>query len=627
MRRICVIGAGGHGKVIVTLLRELGHCVDGILDDDPQLEGQMLCGVPILGPVARASELRFTHGVIAIGNNRVRREIANRLSLKWLTLVHPRAHVDPSVSLGEGTVVFAGSVIQTDASIGRHVIVNTSASVDHDCCVGDFVHVAPGTHVAGRVTIEEGGFLGIGSSVIPDVRIGAWSRVAAGGVVIRDLAEGQTAFGVPAQPRSPVSGNGKAAHARPSAQSAPEETNGHSTKRKPEPAAGTAATASPRLYLSPPHMSGSERELLLEAFDSNWIAPLGPHVDAFEREFAEVTGREHAVALSSGTAALHLALILMGVEPGDDVITSTLTFAATANAIRYLGANPVFIDSDDASWNMDPELLDRELHAAARRGKMPKAVICVDVFGQCADYEAITKICRFHEVPLIEDAAEALGAAYQDRPAGAFGEIACFSFNGNKIITTSGGGMLVTDRADWAARVRHLSTQARDPAPHYEHSEVGYNYRMSNLLAAVGRGQLQSLAERVRKRRAIFARYVEQLGDLPGISFMPEIEGGHSTRWLTCILVDAQQFGATREDIRLALDRENIEARPVWKPMHLQPAHQHCARQGGAVSERLFDIGLCLPSGSSMTEEDQQRVINIVRSVASPVRRLASAEV
>lgn len=363
-------------------------------------------------------------------------------------------------------------------------------------------------------------------------------------------------------------------------------------------------------------MSEASRELLLEAFDSNWIAPLGPHVDAFEREFAEKVGRQHAVALSCGTAALHLAMRLLEIGPGDEVATATLTFAATANAICYVGAEPVLIDSERKTWNLSPELLAEELEAGVRRGRPLKAVLAVDLFGQCADYEPIRETCRFYETPLIEDAAEALGASYGGQPAGTFGEIGCFSFNGNKIITTSGGGMLVTSSKAWADRARFLATQARDPCLEYQHSEIGYNYRMSNLLAAVGRGQLRVLDERVQRRRANFAFYQRAIGDLPGIRFMPQHSRGRSTCWLTCITVDPEQFGATREDVRLALERENIESRPVWKPMHLQPVYRHCRIRGGQVAEQLFYDGLCLPSGSNLSHDDLSRIAEIVRSVA-----------
>ncbi len=339
----------------------------------------------------------------------------------------------------------------------------------------------------------------------------------------------------------------------------------------------------------------------------------GRTFNALEREFAEKIGGGEVVALSTGTAALHLSLILLGIKPGDDVAVSTFTFAATANAVAYLGAKPVFIDCDRETWNMDPTLLAEELEDGRRRGRLPKAVIVVDLYGQCADYKRILDTCRDYHVPVIEDAAEALGALYGGLPAGSFGEIACFSFNGNKIITASGGGMLVARRRDWAERACFLARQAHVPAPHYEHTAIGYNYRMSNLLAAVARGQLRVLEERVEQRRANFEYYRNALGDLAGIGFMPEHPAGRSTRWLTCITVDPAEFGASREEIRLALERENIESRPVWKPMHLQPVFSGCRVRGGAVSADLFERGLCLPSGSSLKECDRERVVGVVR--------------
>lgn len=371
-----------------------------------------------------------------------------------------------------------------------------------------------------------------------------------------------------------------------------------------------------KMYLSSPHMSGHELELVKEAFASNWIAPLGPHVDAFEKEFAAYVGAPHAAALSSGTAALHLALLLHGVGPGDEVICSSFTFAASANAITYTGATPVFVDSDEATWNMDPSLLDEELATCEKRGKLPKAVISVDLYGQCADYGRIVPICEKYGVPLIEDAAEALGATCAGKPAGSFGACAAFSFNGNKIITTSGGGMLVGGDEALIKRARFLATQARDPAPHYQHTTIGFNYRLSNVLAAIGRGQLRVIEERVAQRRANFDFYREALGTLPGISFMPEAPYGLANRWLTCILVAPDVFGACREEIRLALEKEEIEARPLWKPMHLQPVFQGCRIRGGGVSARLFDLGLCLPSGTNLSREDLQRVAGAVSGLA-----------
>jgi dTDP-4-amino-4,6-dideoxygalactose transaminase len=367
-----------------------------------------------------------------------------------------------------------------------------------------------------------------------------------------------------------------------------------------------------RVYLSPPHVGAEERRLLLEAFESNWIAPVGPHLDQFEKEFAQHLNLPGAVALSSGTAALHLALLIAGVTRHDEVVTSTLTFAATANAITYLGARPVFLDSTSATWTMDPALLEEELEACARRGRLPKAVMAVDLYGQCADYDRLITACRKYEIPLIADASEALGATYRGEQAGRFGVMAAFSFNGNKIITSGGGGMLVSRRRDFLARARYLSTQARDPAPHYEHSEIGFNYRMSNLLAAVGLGQLRSLDQHLAQRRENNDYYRRQFASLPGIEVMPEALYGRSNCWLTCITVDPHLFGGTREDLRQQLELSNIESRPVWKPMHLQPAFAGCRVRGGATSERLFEHGLCLPSGSSLTPKDRERVVDTI---------------
>ena len=382
-----------------------------------------------------------------------------------------------------------------------------------------------------------------------------------------------------------------------------------------------------RIYLSPPDVGPKERELLLDAFDSGWIAPLGPHVDAFECEFAAAVGVPYAVALSSGTAALHLALEILGIGRGDDVITSTLTFAATANAICYVGAAPVFVDVSRQTWNLDPDLLEDELAARARHNAQAAAVVSVDLYGQCADYGRIEAICARYGVPLIEDAAEALGAKYGSRHAGAFGACAAFSFNGNKIITTSGGGMLVSDRRDIIERARHLSTQARQPAAHYEHLDVGYNYRLSNLLAAVGRGQLAGIDAKIARRRAIRARYAEALSGVAGISFMPEASYGMSNAWLTCATIDRAEFGIDREMLRLFLDQRNIESRPVWKPMHLQPVFRGCQTRGGGVAADLFNRGICLPSGSNLTAAEQERVITTINEarVGAPAAALTLA--
>ena len=375
-----------------------------------------------------------------------------------------------------------------------------------------------------------------------------------------------------------------------------------------------------RLFLSPPHLGERESGLVRDALESNWIAPLGPHVDAFEREFCERVGAAHAVALSSGTAALHLAVRLAGIQPGDEVLCSTLTFVASANPILYEGASPVFIDSEEESWNMDPGLLEKELDRCARTWKPPRAVILVHLYGQSADVDPIRESCDRHGVVLIEDAAEALGATYRGISPGTAGRMGVYSFNGNKIITTSGGGMLVSGDPALVQEARFLSAQARDPFPHYEHSRVGFNYRMSNVLAAIGRGQLSVLEDRVRLRRRNFDHYRRALAHVPGLTFMPEPSWGRSTRWLTAILVDPEAFGADREALRLALEARDIEARPVWKPLHLQPLFRTARRVGGKVSERLFERGLCLPSGSQMTESDLDRVIETILSCGKPRR-------
>ena len=367
------------------------------------------------------------------------------------------------------------------------------------------------------------------------------------------------------------------------------------------------------ILLSTPHLGEAEFKFVKEAFDTNWIAPVGPHIDAFEQEFSQTVGSPSAAALSSGTAALHLALKLVGVKADDEVFCSTFTFIASASPITYLGAKPVFIDSDRTSWNMDPELLATALAKRDKLGNLPKAVVLVHLYGQSADIEPISQICDRYDIPLIEDAAEALGATYKGTSPGTWGKAGIFSFNGNKIITTSGGGMLVSDDEKLIEKARFLATQARDPQPHYQHTEIGFNYRLSNVCAGIGRGQLSVLKDRVAARRRNFVFYQEALGDLPGVKFMPEAEFGNCTRWLSCLTFDPNLGSIDREQIRLKLLEQQIETRPLWKPMHLQPvfANSECINNG--VAEDLFDKGLCLPSGSNLTEENLSRVVAQIR--------------
>ena len=378
------------------------------------------------------------------------------------------------------------------------------------------------------------------------------------------------------------------------------------------------ATQTGRVYLSPPDVGSDERDSLLAAFDSGWIAPVGPDLTHFETEFAAIVGAPHAVALSSGTAGLHLALGELGVGRGDDVIVSTFTFAASANPIVYLGARPVFIDSETVSWNMSPQLLSEELHIRARSGRLPKAVVTVDLYGQVADYDAITAACAEFDVPIVEDAAEALGAEHVAsdgtvRPAGSFGRYGVFSFNGNKIITTSGGGMVVSRDGDGIEHIRYLATQARQAASHYEHTDIGYNYRLSNLLAAMGRAQLRSLAAKIDRRSEINREYRRLLGGIRGIRFSPVAPFSRSNNWLTCIVVDPKEAGVDRHDIERALADQDIESRPLWKPMHMQPVFKGAEARVDGTSEALFADGLCIPSGSALTGHDQLRVVEVIR--------------
>ncbi|WP_118973722.1 DegT/DnrJ/EryC1/StrS family aminotransferase [Taibaiella koreensis] len=368
-----------------------------------------------------------------------------------------------------------------------------------------------------------------------------------------------------------------------------------------------------KVWLSSPHMGGAERTYVQEAFDTNWVAPLGPNVTGFENDLQDYLGQGYVAAVSSGTAALHLALILLGIKAGDEVICQSMTFSASANPIVYQGATPVFVDSESETWNMDPAALEEAIQQRKASGKKPAAIIVVHLYGMPAKMDEIMAIARQHDIPVIEDAAEALGSSYKGQNCGTFGAFSILSFNGNKIITTSGGGALVARSEADKSQAVFLATQARDAAPHYQHSHIGYNYRMSNIVAGIGRGQMEVLPLRVSQRRAVFERYRTALKAIPGISLLAEPEGYISNRWLSTILVDPSRTGGvTRETLRLALEQDNIESRPLWKPMHLQPVFAHAPYYGSPVSEKLFDNGLCLPSGSNMTEPDIERVIAIV---------------
>jgi pyridoxal phosphate-dependent aminotransferase EpsN len=368
-----------------------------------------------------------------------------------------------------------------------------------------------------------------------------------------------------------------------------------------------------RILLSVPHMGGLEEGFVREAFATNWLSTVGPNLTAFEQEFTALIGQP-SVALGSGTAAIHLGLRLLGVGPGDDVIVSDLTFVASVNPIAWLGGQPVFVDSDRATWNLDPQRLEDALQARVRSGRaLPKAVLVVHLYGQSADIDAILEVCARYGIPMFEDAAEALGTTYKGRPAGSFGEVNAFSFNGNKIITTTGGGMLTARRQEWVDKARFWSQQARDPRVEYHHTEMGYNYRLSNVLAGIGRGQLRVLHDRVAARRRIAFAYRDALADLPGIALMPQAPYGIHTNWLSVFWLDPARSPISRDGLIAALDQANIESRPVWKPMHLQPLWAHAEHVGGEVAADLYAHGICLPSSSSLSDEDQAHVIGSIR--------------
>jgi dTDP-4-amino-4,6-dideoxygalactose transaminase len=368
-----------------------------------------------------------------------------------------------------------------------------------------------------------------------------------------------------------------------------------------------------KIWLSSPHMSGNERKYIDEAFNENWIAPLGPNVNGFEKELGIYLGNPHIAVLSSGTAAIHLALILSGVTKDDEVIASSFTFSATVNPIVYQCAQPVFVDCDADSWNMNPELLEKAIVDRIAKGKKPKAILVVHLYGMPAKMAEIMEIAQKYNIPVIEDAAEALGSEYKEKRCGTFGQFSVLSFNGNKIITTSGGGALVAKNLEDIKEARFLATQARDEAPHYQHSKIGYNYRMSNVVAGIGRGQLEVIDDRVKKRRANHDFYFKRLGKIPGITFLRERPGVFSNFWLTTIVVNPEiTGGVNREHLRLALEAENIESRPLWKPMHLQPVFEKYPAYVDGTSEALFRDGLCLPSGSNLTDEQKERVVNAI---------------
>ncbi|MDX1699037.1 MAG: NeuD/PglB/VioB family sugar acetyltransferase [Melioribacteraceae bacterium] len=592
--KIVIIGDSGHAKVIADCVHSNSmDSVIAVLDDlyeEPFDENGIQKGpINMVYDLLKQKDVRI---IVAIGSNKIRKKIVEKLDLSnesYGIIVHESAIVSPSASIDVGTVVMPLVVINADATIGKHAILNSKSVVEHNCLVSDYTHISPGAVLTGGVKVGVGTQIGAGSSVIPLMEIGGWSLVGAGSVVISNLESNIIAVGVPAK----------------------------IIKRE-------GLQIAERIYLSSPHMSGNEKKYINEAFETNWIAPLGPNVDQFEQEIAAYVGIKGAAAVSSGTAAIHLALKLLEVGSGDFVFCSSLTFIASAYPIKYANATPVFIDAEPDTWNMSPNALDRAFQDAKSKGQIPKAVIVVNLYGQSAKMDELMEICRRYQVPMIEDAAESLGSSYKGKKSGTFGDYGIYSFNGNKIITTSGGGMLVSNDEKVLNYARFLSTQARDAALHYQHSVIGYNYRMSNVLAGIGRAQLEVLDERVAARRAVYNRYVDALGEIDGVDFMKELEGTFSNRWLTALTLDPETIAVKSYDLINALAKENIEARPVWKPLHMQPVFEGCAfythGEKDVISERLFARGLCLPSGSNLTFEQQGKVIKILKETLIGVK-------
>ncbi|MDQ0782135.1 sugar O-acyltransferase (sialic acid O-acetyltransferase NeuD family) [Chryseobacterium sp. W4I1] len=573
-------GASGHGKVVAEVAEQCGYSIEAYIDEN--LSKEKVLNYTVIHEIP-------THDIeilISIGNNRFRKKIVDQDNpFSYITLIHPKAVLSQRVKIGEGTIVMPGVTINAAVKIGKHCIINTNASIDHDCMLEDFVHISPNVALAGNVSIGEGTHVGIGVSVIQGIKIGKWCTIGAGAVIISDVPDGSTVVGNP----------GKVIKSR--------SLNNIKVENMKT-----------KIWLSSPHLGGNELKYVQEAFDSNWVAPLGPNVDGFEKDLELFLDENiNVAALSAGTAALHLALIECDVNHGDEVICQSMTFSASANPIVYLGATPIFIDSEKDTWNMCPVALQEAIEDRIAKGKKPKAIIVVNLYGMPAKMDEILSIAAEYDIPLIEDAAESLGSKYKGKACGTFGRFGILSFNGNKIITTSGGGALVCHSKEDKDKAVFLSTQARDDAPHYQHSHIGYNYRMSNISAGIGRGQMEVLNERVEGRRRMHDFYAEICENMDGVDLFTEPSSDfYSNHWLSVITIDETKSSKTAEDLRLAFLEENIESRPIWKPMHLQPVFKDAPYYGEKVAEQLFGNSLCLPSGSNVSDEERERIAKVM---------------
>ncbi len=578
-------GASGHCKVIADLLKSNNDSIEAILDDNPQRDS--IYGIPVLNSVFFKQESN-QKWIVSVGDNRIRKKIVKSLTSSFFKAIHNKAVVSDYSNIGEGSVVMAGAIINPDVTIGTHCIINTGAIIEHDCKIADFVHISPNAALAGGVEIGEGSHIGIAAAVIQGIKIGKWVTVGAGAIIINDIPDYAVVVGNP----------------------------GRITKYNIENT--TLKMNKSKIWLSSPHMGGTEQKYVQEAFDNNWIAPLGPNVNGLESDLEAYLGEDSKVgALSSGTAAIHLGLILLGVEAGDAVICQSMTFSASANPILYLGATPVFIDSEIETWNLCPLALEEAIIDSITKGKKPKAIIAVHLYGVPYKVDEVRVVADRYGIPILEDSAEALGSSYKGQKCGTFGDIGVLSFNGNKIITTSGGGAIVTPTKALKNRAIFYATQSRDNAPHYQHSEIGYNYRMSNICAGIGRGQMEVLDDHVALRRNINAFYVALFKDIPNVTvFISPNENYFANHWLSAIVIEPDyNNGCDREKLRLAFEDANIESRPLWKPMHMQPIFAAYPYYGNKVAETLFDNGLCLPSGSNLTDDDRTRIAAVVHQI------------
>jgi pyridoxal phosphate-dependent aminotransferase EpsN len=604
MKSLVVVGAGRHGRVVAeTALSTRCYEVVGFADEEPAKQGLDLGRWKVLGHWRDTVADEY---VVGIGSNPTRQRIYESLvaeGRQLATVVSDRASVSADARVGRGSVVLAGAVVQSGAVIGENVVVNAGAVIDHDANVGPHAHVGPHSTVESFALVRPGEM----------VSAATFRPRAESLAPLPTVAEDEAILQTPAATASVAAVQlTRVIHEAASVRLGPFGPGHH------------------RIRLSIPHMGGEELDHVRQAFTTNWLSTVGPNLTALEERFSNLLGRP-SLAIASGTAGLHLALKLVGVGPGEEVVSPTLTFVASCNPILYEGARPVFLDSDRVSWNLDPQRFVEFIRLRARNGRLPKAVVVVHLFGQPADVDPVLAVCREHGIAVVEDAAEALGALYRGRPVGTLGDVGVFSFNGNKVITATSGGMLLASSEHLVRKARHWSTQACDPDPlrNYRHSEIGYNYRMSNVLAGIALGQLGVLDLRVQQRRAVFERYRTAFADLPGLEPQPEARYGTAdhgprttdqgagslhTRWLSCFLVDEARFGMSAADLIRWLEAANVESRPVWKPMHTQPLYRGCECVGGAVAEDLNQRGICLPSSSSLSEAEQAFVIERVRA-------------